>query len=360
MVTEPQIRFYLGANSPTGFYSLYNQLMDPAEAEDIMILKGGPGCGKSSLMRRVAGIMEQHNQTVEYIQCSGDPDSLDAIILPSLKTAIVDGTAPHVVEPVCPGAVERYVNLGAFYDREGLRNLRSDITACNNAYKGHYQRAYRCLGASAQILEDTRALLCTQELETKITKRVKGIFRREIKKSGGDGGRSVQRFLGAITWQGVLCNFDTVDSICSRVYELADGFGLSHIMLTHLASGAMAAGYDVISCPSLMAPDRMEHLLIPGLSLAFVTSTPTLPYLGTPYRRIRVDAMADPEIIHRSKARLRFSRKVFNALVEEAVTSLAQAKTLHDELEQFYNPYVDFDGVYRTAEEITTELLGRL
>lgn len=97
MQTEPQVCFFLGANSPSGFYSLYDQLMDPARARDIFILKGGPGCGKSSLMGRVGKAAAEKGLAVEYIACSGDPDSLDAVILPQLDAAIVDGTAPHAV-----------------------------------------------------------------------------------------------------------------------------------------------------------------------------------------------------------------------------------------------------------------------
>ena len=95
MQTEPKVCFYLGANSPGGFYSLYDELLRPEEARSIYILKGGPGCGKSSLMRKVGAAMEERGLTVEYIQCSGDPDSLDAVVIPALATAIVDGTAPH-------------------------------------------------------------------------------------------------------------------------------------------------------------------------------------------------------------------------------------------------------------------------
>ena len=96
MTTEPKVRYYLGANSPSGFYSLYDQLLDPAEAEELLILKGGAGCGKSTLMGQVAARAEEKGLRVEYIRCSGDPDSLDAIILPDRHAAIVDGTAPHV------------------------------------------------------------------------------------------------------------------------------------------------------------------------------------------------------------------------------------------------------------------------
>ena len=357
MAAQPHVSFYLGANAPDGFYSLYDQLIDPAQARDVLLLKGGPGCGKSSLMRRVAQAAEERGLEVEYIQCSGDPDSLDAIRIPTLGAAIADATAPHVLEPKLPGAVERYVNLGRFYDTPALREIRGELTAAMSGYKGCYTRAYRCLNAAAQIGEDLRAILLTPALEAKMAKRAKGILSREVKKSGREPGRAVQRFLGGVTWQGQVCNYATAEALCRRIYELSDTYGLTHPMLTHLAAGAMAAGYDVIVCPCPLAPQRMEHLLIPALSLGFVSVSPALPWGRRPYRRIRVDAMADPELLRRSKARLKFSRRVSAALVAEGVESLAQAKAMHDELEALYNPHVDFEGVYRTADRIAAELL---
>lgn len=92
---EPKVSFFLGANTPSGFYSLYDQLIDPDEARRVYLLKGGPGCGKSSLMRRVAAALEEAGEAAEYIQCSGDPGSLDAVVFPRLGAAIVDATAPH-------------------------------------------------------------------------------------------------------------------------------------------------------------------------------------------------------------------------------------------------------------------------
>lgn len=358
MTTEPKVRYYLGANSPNGFYSLYDQLLEPGETEELLILKGGPGCGKSTLMAQVAARAEAKGIPVEYIRCSGDPDSLDAIILPDRRAAIVDGTAPHVVEPRLPGAVERYVDLGACYDHAGLSQIRGELLRAMEGYKGCYARAYRCLRAAAELTADRTALLQTPEVEEKIAKRAKGILSRECRRSGREEGKVRQRFLSAISHKGMLVEFGTVERQCKRVYELADTYGLSHLLLTHILSGAVAAGWDVIACPSPLSPDRLEHLLLPQLSLAFVTTGNGSVYPRRPYRRLRMDAMADRELQQRNKARLSFSKKVSAALMDEAVSSLAQAKAMHDDLEQLYNPYVDFGRVRNTAEWAVRELLG--
>ena len=355
---EPKVTFFLGANTPSGFYSLYDQMLEPEKARRVFLLKGGAGCGKSSLMGRVADTLTQAGERAEYIRCSGDPDSLDAVIFPDLGAAIVDATAPHVMEPRLPGVVESYVNLGRFYDHAALASLRPEIEGATTGYKEHYKRAYRCLTAAVQLFEDNRALLVTPALEAKTLKRARGILSREVKRTGRTPGKAVQRFLGAVSCQGLSCRFDTVDALCRKVYELRDSYGLAAGMLTALAAGCMSAGYDVILCPSPLFPDRAEHLLIPELSLAFVTSAPGLEYPGRPYRRIRLDTMADAETLKKYKARLKFSRKVHAALLDEAVEALAQAKAVHDQLEAFYNPHVDFDGVYQQAREISEELLA--
>ena len=87
--------FFLGANSGLGFQSLFDRFCAPEDHYDLVVLKGGSGCGKSTLMRRVGEAMEAAGETVEYLHCSGDPDSLDGIQIPRLRTAFVDGTAPH-------------------------------------------------------------------------------------------------------------------------------------------------------------------------------------------------------------------------------------------------------------------------
>ena len=359
MADSCQIEYFLGANSPSGFTSLYHRMLEPERASRIYILKGGAGCGKSTLMRQVGEQARLAGEAVEYILCSGDPSSLDAVIFPRLRAAVVDGTAPHVVEPKYPGLVEQYVNLGACYDREGLSGFREAIFSCMRGYKGCYNRAYRFLRAAEELREDARAILVTPELEARLAKRARGILSREIKPSHtGEKGEITPRFLSAVTHRGQLCLYGTALAQCPRVYLLTDdGWGLSHLLLTHLLSGAAERGWDVVACPDPMSPQRLEHLLLPGLGLAFLTQKPGLPCPGSKERRLRLEHWTDPALVRQNRARLRFSKKMSAALVEEAVASLAQAKEMHDELEAIYNPWVDFRRVRETASLIARELL---
>lgn len=357
MTVSSDIQYFLGANAPGGFFSLYDQLLPPEQAQVIYILKGGPGCGKSTLMRRIGGWAGEAGLETECILCSGDPDSLDAVILPGLGAAIVDGTAPHVVEPKYPGAVERYVNMGDCYDGEALRPLKGEIMDCMRGYKGCYQRAYRCLDAAAEIMEDQHSALCTELLSQKLAKRAAGILSRELpRRASARPGQVKQRFLGAVTHQGAVCLYGTAQAQCDKIYILSDSCGLAHELLLPLLTGAVERGFDVVACPDPMAPDRLAHLLIPQLELAFLTALPGCSFPEKPYRCIRLEAAADEELLRRNRPRLRFAKKVSAALVEEAVSSLSQAKAMHDDLEGIYNPHVNFALVEEFAQKLWREL----
>ena len=352
-----QIHYFLGAYSPTGFYSLYHELLPPERAETICILKGGPGCGKSSFMRRVARRAEAAGEECVFILCSADPDSLDGLILPRRGIALVDGTAPHVIEPAYPGVVEQYVDLGSYYRREGLLPLRQKILEATGEYKTHYKRVFHCLEASSQLRRDNREMLLSDAVREKCARRAAGIVRREIRAPGRERGEVTHRFLSATTYKGRVFLRESVSAQARRVYELSDSFGLAHELLTPILSAAAAAGWDAVACPDPMAPERLAHLIIPSLSLAFVSTTPDAPWEPRPYRRLRLDAMADAELLRLCRPRLRFSGKVAAALEDEAVAALGRAKAGHDRLEALYNPHVDFEAVYRRADALAEELL---
>lgn len=349
--------FFLGANSAEGFYSLYQQLLD-AGLYDLLILKGGPGCGKSTFMRRTAASLEERGLETVYIHCSGDPDSLDGVIFPALKTAIVDGTAPHVLEPRCVGAPERYVDLSGGYDLGAVKAMAGELRARTEAYRASYGEVYHVLRALGGVDAQRRALVRADFDVEKLLRRATGIAARELRGRGEHAGRTADVFLGGPTCQGVVCRFDSVDALCPRVYELCDSYGLAVPALRLLHESAVEAGLDVLVGRDPLRPELPSHLMIPARGVAFVTTGEGVRYEGKPYRRLRIDALAEEPLTRAQRAHLRFLRRIRRALEEEAVGALARAKRGHDALEAAYRPCVDFSVAEALCRVETERIAG--
>lgn len=348
-------RFFLGANTPSGFYSLYDSFVDTAAKDTLYIIKGGPGCGKSSFMKRIASEAVRAGKSVEYIHCSGDPESLDAVYFPELHLGYVDGTAPHIIEPRYPGAAERYLNLGIYYDSAALSKKRAEIVALMTAYKNAYNRAYSLISAAEASTRDMYEPLLTSSVKDRILSRASGIISREIRGTGLCGGIK-KRFLGALTCTGRIAFFDTVETLAKRVYAIDNEYGFSPLLLSAIADTAASNKLKLIICLNSMLPDTVEHILIPELSLAFVSQTANSPYPGEIYRHLRLDALADIHSERAMRAGLRSCLKIYSSLEREAVSKLHEAKSLHDNLEAIYNPHVEFDGVYSLADAHIAQL----
>ncbi|MCC5909988.1 MAG: ATPase [Clostridiaceae bacterium] len=89
-------RLLPGGNTSLGFYSYFDHIMDLKEVSKVYILKGGPGTGKSSMMKKIGDVMVEKGYDIELHHCSADPDSVDVLVVPELKVVMLDGTAPHV------------------------------------------------------------------------------------------------------------------------------------------------------------------------------------------------------------------------------------------------------------------------
>ena len=261
--------FFLGANSGRGFQSLFDRFCVPEDHHDLLVLKGGPGVGKSTMMRRIGAAMEERGEEVEYLYCSGDPASLDGVHIPRIRTAVVDGTAPHVVEPQYPAAVDRYVNLGQFYDIAAAKAARGEIVAHTRSVSAAYQRAYHALGAARQM-DDSAAALVLEGLDAgRLLHRTDGIIGREIR-GKGTGGPDRLRFLGSLTCRGPVWRFDTAAALCPRIYQLQDTYGLAAPMLERLHAAARSRGYAAVVCPD---PEHMAYSFLRySLSLLFLIS----------------------------------------------------------------------------------------
>jgi hypothetical protein len=87
-------KVFPGGNTAYGFYSFYDNIIQE-DAARIFVIKGGPGVGKSTFMRKIADEVLRRGLDVEYECCSSDNKSIDGIVIPVFGIAMIDGTAPQ-------------------------------------------------------------------------------------------------------------------------------------------------------------------------------------------------------------------------------------------------------------------------
>ncbi len=345
------VRFFLGANTPGGFVGYIDDLYDAKEGWQAYIIKSGPGTGKSSLMKAVLEQLMELGQETEVICCSSDPRSLDGVIFPGLKMCILDGTAPHVIEPAYWGAVEQIIPLAGCMDTKLLHRQAPAIIAATDANKAMHARCRKFLGAAASLIGDSTRIAAECTDSAKAIRCAARIAAREFGPSSETPGQEKRRFLSAITPDGLITFHETLQALCPRIYAVEDDYGAaSRLFFAELRERALAAGLDIVTCTCPLAPyDKIEHLIVPSLGLGFTTSNPWHKADFPVYRRIHAARFTDSEKLRLKRQLLSFNRRAARELLGEAVAISAEAKDLHDKMEQFNIAAMD----WQKAEEIT-------
>lgn len=292
---------FLGANSRRGFVSLYGGY--PGEDAFLHIIKGGPGTGKSGFMRRLGAEAEARGLAVQYVLCSGDPDSLDGVYIPALSVAWADGTAPHALEPRGFGMDADYVNLGRFCRTPLTEADRKKVRELNQRYRALYDAAYRRLAAATAVETGGAEAAGPEEL-------LAGIDADAAFIEG-----PAQRFLRAISCQGEIDLLDEAEKLCGTVRRLPGS------SLTLLSRELERRRLPAIRCPLPLDASVLEAVLLPWAGRAFVTE-----------------------------------RELHG--LEPSLAALREAKALHDELEAVYRPYMDFDALNTYTEETVRQVFG--
>ena len=240
--------FFLGATTPAGFKGYFEPLRREPGMQ-MLLIKSGPGCGKSTLMKHLAQAAEQQGQRIEKIHCASDPDSLDGVIFLDQKRAIIDATAPHVVEPDAPGADELVVSLYHTIDAGKLAPHRDEVKALfarNAALRG---RAARYIASAGSLMLDSRrAEACSANFE-KVRRYVKRLCTRLLPRTEGTASEEL-RLLSAITPKGMVFYRGTVEALADRYVVFRDDYGaVSRLLLELIRAEALArelAEYDIV------------------------------------------------------------------------------------------------------------------
>ena len=364
--------YFPGNNTPKGFFSYYGYILGQKEANRIICLKGGPGTGKSTFMKKIGKQLETAGFAIDYLHCSADENSLDGILIPEKGVAVIDGTSPHVMDPMTPGAVDFILNFGDFWNEKKIEVKKDDIIEHNEACSKWYRIGYGYLQAASAIGNNI-AMIQEEGIETSelygfasdVIHREFGNYEISLKP-----GRIKKFFATAITPYGFYNGIKDVLAGIHKVYliNVPEGYR-NQSFLQMILEGAKYRGLQAVCYYCPMGPDeKIEHIVIPQLSLAFVTTNQwhdvepweLTDLEGEERELIHLD-ICDYQSFYFKEANQKILDKLvshYEDMLNAAVYAFFKAKENHDAVETFYTGTMDFEAVNRKAIELLDEILG--
>ncbi|MGM0369979.1 MAG: PRK06851 family protein [Bacillota bacterium] len=355
--------YFPGGNTCRGFYSFYEYL--PYNAERVFIIKGGPGTGKSTFMKKIAEEFLAEGYNIEYHWCASDNESLDGVVIPDLKVTLLDGTAPHMVDPKNPGAIDEIVNLGRYWDRSILSNHKQKIVTLNKAIWKYFDNAYGFL-EEAKLVHDRWEEYYLEQMDfQKANLKGKAVVNDILAdiKLAKQLGNDRHLFGSAFTPTGAVDYFSniTADSDKRYVIKGKPGTGKS-TLVKKVAQAALKRGIDLNYFHCSFDPDSIDMIVIPRLKVSLVDGTP--PHIVNPDRTgdqvIDMLDCVNQEQIQKQKDQIQKTKSNYNNLMKRALQELQRAKGLHDQLEEYYIEAMDFSKIDERCEGVIEEIKKRI
>lgn len=340
--------YFPGGNTSKGFVNYFEGIIAPwVQNNRIYVLKGGPGVGKNTFMKALGKQAEERDYDVEYFHCASDSESLDAIHIPKLGVTMLDGTAPHVIDPVTPGAVDGILNLGVYLDEKGLAEKKERILQLNQENSRGYKRTFSYLAAAGKLQENTNYFYECAINYDELRSEVQDLFGTHELRIGKHNGQVRRLFAEAITPQGFLDYVNTI--VTKETIVVLHGPEIVAAEYIRLALHfAMFMGYGCEVYYSALIPDIPKHLIIRDLNLCITTS---LDFPKQIEKIVDLTYLLNADWTDKYKDTFEFNELYCKQLQDAAIESLKQTKEIHDDIEKVYAGYMDFEKASAYTKE---------
>lgn len=344
-ISELKDTYFAACNSMNGFLCRFNEILFTDEIKRIFILKGGPGTGKSYFMHFLGTHAEKSGIPVEYFLCSSDTSSLDALLFPTLKCAVVDGTAPHTVEPKYPGAVEIIINLGDFFSPDILTRRAAEIISLTNKKSLSYRHAYTYLNCAGLLRTH-----CISLIEPFInSSKTDSLVKREISSLSLVPGKERLRQIRAIGAHGEV-EVSSLSQKATRRVGITELYGAGYAFMQALRQRLIKENAEFISSRDPLLPNRTDALLcgnvlykvIPSSREEYDTTVNSVRFIDTKKLRTVTDE-------------LKRAKKIASALTAEAIKHLSQAGETHSQIEKIYFDAMNFEAKEKFTEKFCSQ-----
>ncbi len=348
------LNYFSGTNTAFGFKSFYHNIISKNEANIIIYLKGGPGTGKSSLMKNIGNYFIENGNNVEYHHCSSDIHSLDGVVVKDLGFCIMDATAPHTMDPSYPGAIEKIINLGDYWDIQKLRDHRSNILTITDDISAIYRKAYSHF-YSANFFWERIMKLNLEDRNVLEYNKLLGYIDNDILSLIPCGkAKERQTFVTSLTYDDVITHIEEKIEDFEKIYIVngEPGEGKEDIMdYIHKRLLLRECSMEVYFNP--LNPNFIEHIVLPSLKIAFVSENEfnNLKFKGEVLTRETMRKLSKFDSYEKELYRINLYEFIKLAMFE-----LKKTSKVHRDLEKIYMEAMDFNEVDKVYESIIKQV----
>lgn len=340
------------ANSGDGFYSYFNYMIGK-NPKKVYVIKGGPGSGKSSFMKKISDEMVNLGFHVENHHCSFDTDSLDGLVIPKLKTIFLDGTGVHAIEPMYPGVVGEILNFTSYWDAQIILKNKDNIVETKDSISSLIKRAYKYFNGAKVINEATEEVFERYLKRREFYKSVdEYIDKLNLKNTGK---LSIQRhfFARALSSNGVVDFHSNLLENLKIIYIESDFLKGSSDFIKEIGNEAMRKGFDLEYYHNPLNPFFIDTLIINNLKIAITSSSKVKDNC---YEKILMKELLDENKVKSHYDQIKEDNIQMNNLMEIGMNTLKEAKDLHMTLESYYVDGMDFHKLTKLRESIINKL----
>lgn len=340
--------YYGAANGFTGFRSYFKDIFNPADYTRIYVLKGGPGTGKSTIMKKILSSFKGPNYELEAVYCSSDPKSLDGVIIKnsSKKIAVLDGTAPHETDAKIPGAVDEVINLGEMWKRDVLIENREKILTLNQNKTKAYKKAYEYLSLAGEFSK--RIYLITKKAYT-------GDFQSNLKEIMFDIPDKIQ---GRKEFKGLLSSFskygykrlNTNNIVCEKCISIDGRFSSEYVFMNYLKNEVERKNTDYCLFPSPYSDDLIEAIYLRETKTFIIANDAAFQ------NKINTSDFLNNSIIREYEEQLTYYSQQFDELLLRAKSEFLNASDFHFGLEAIYTPAMNFEKINHTTDKLIADI----
>lgn len=346
-ISEKRDSFFAAANGYSGFRSYFGEIFNPEKFDRLYILKGGPGTGKSSLLKKLAKDAPE-NFSCELFYCSSDSKSLDGLIISSKKgsVAILDGTAPHATDPQIPGAIEKITNLGDNWDETILKSNRETILRLASQKRASYETAYQYLSICGKIytcIYKEAEKACIGDYDAEIEKILSDVSKK---------GKSTTRLITAYGKTGFE-HLDTFEKKAKKIYKIVGVYGSEYIFMNALKCAAESKKLEYTLSPSPLSHQYSDAILFESEEIAVITGKRIQDNSAI---LIDTTQFLDNKALSAQKSKLEFLSHEHEAFLWSASDSFSKASDAHFSLEKIYTAAMDFSKQDKKYSKMKDEI----